>query len=155
MAKVRYCQIKNQDKSAASFCNKVAVWARNMFYNYHVRNLSTLLYKYNPATEFTKLGSTPFKDGTTLEPKLANPLSFWRSGSIPFKYWIKYSWSGSTHILYYINMSGRWNTLLRNMISSCQHVFYYKTFIYWKTSKLQKTTSTKGKEKNRHAFDIL
>ncbi len=43
----------------------------------------------------------------------------------PFLYWIKYSWSGSTHILYYINLSVRWNTLLRNQISLCQHVFYY------------------------------
>ncbi len=58
-------------------------------------------------------------------PKLADPLSFWRSSSTPFKYWIKYSWSGSTHILNFINMSVRWNTLLRNQISSCQHVFYY------------------------------
>jgi len=93
---------------------------------YHVRYLSTLLYKYYPATEFTKLRSTQFKDGATLAPKLANLLSFWRSSSTPFKYWIKYSWSGSTHILYYINMSVRWNTLLSNQILSCQHIFYYK-----------------------------
>ncbi len=65
-------------------------------------------------------------------PKLADLLSFWRSGSTPFKYWIKYFWSGSTHILYYIKLSLRWNTLLRNQISSCQHVYYYtkkKSFI--------------------------
>ncbi len=40
-------------------------------------------------------------------------------------YWIWYSWSGSTHIPYYINLSVRWNTLLRNQISSFQQVFYY------------------------------
>ncbi len=58
---------------------------------YYVRYLSTLIYNQDPATEFTKLGSDPFKDGTTLAPKLADPLSFWRSGSAPSKYWIKYS----------------------------------------------------------------
>ena len=77
-----------------------------------------------------KLRSTSFKDGTTLTQKLADLLSFWRSGSTPIKYWIKYSWSGSNHILYYINMSVRWNTFLRNQILSCQHVFYYSTFTY-------------------------
>ncbi len=45
----------------------------------------------------------------------------------PFLYWIKYSWSGSTNILYYINLSVGWNKLLRNQISLCQRVFYYKT----------------------------
>ncbi len=61
------------------------------------RYLNPLLYKQDPATEFTKLGSTPFKYGATLVPKLTDLLSFWRSGSAPFKYWIKYSWSGLTH----------------------------------------------------------
>jgi hypothetical protein len=69
-----------------------------------------------------KLRSTPFKD---VMPKLANPLSFWRSSSTPSKYFIRYSWSRLTNILYYIKMSVRWNTLLRNQISSCQQVFYY------------------------------
>jgi hypothetical protein len=32
----------------------------------------------------SKLGSTPFKDGTTLTPKLADPLSSWKSSSTPF-----------------------------------------------------------------------
>ncbi len=40
-------------------------------------------------------------------------------------YWIQYSWSGSTIILYYINLSVSWNTLLRNQILLCQHIFYY------------------------------
>ncbi len=43
----------------------------------------------------------------------------------PFLYWIKYSWSGLTHILYYINLSIRWNRSPRNQISLFQHVFYY------------------------------
>jgi hypothetical protein len=46
--------------------------------NYHVRYLSTLLYKPDP-----KLRSTPFKDGATLVPKLDAPLFFWRSVSPP------------------------------------------------------------------------
>ncbi len=86
------------------FFKTQSIWS--YWYNlksYRVRYLSTLLYKWDPATEFTQLGSTPFKDSTTLMPKLADLLSFWRSSSTPFKYWIKYSWSGSTHILYYIN----------------------------------------------------
>jgi hypothetical protein len=32
---------------------------------------------------FIKLRSTPFKDGATLVPKLANLLSTWKSGSTP------------------------------------------------------------------------
>jgi hypothetical protein len=72
-----------------------------------------------------KLGCTPFKDGTTLAPKLADPLSFWRSSSTPSKYRIKYFWSGMTHILYYKNMSVRCNRALRNQIWLCQQVFYY------------------------------
>jgi len=48
----------------------------------------------------------------------------------PSLYWIQYSWSGLTIILYYINLPVRWNTLLRNQISPCQHVFYYTT-INW------------------------
>ncbi len=47
----------------------------------------------------------------------------------PFLYWIRYSWSGLTHILYYINLSVSWNTLLRNQISSCQLVFYYTSHL--------------------------
>ncbi len=62
-------------------------------------------------------------------PKLTDPLSFWSGSSTPSKYWIKYSWSGSTHILYYIKMSVRWNTLLRNQISSCRQVFYYTAIL--------------------------
>jgi hypothetical protein len=39
---------------------------------------------YDPAIEFIKLGSTPFKDGATLAPKQADPLSSWKSGSTSF-----------------------------------------------------------------------
>jgi len=75
---------------------------------------------------------------STLAPKLANRLSFWRSGSTFFKYWIKYSWSGLTHILYCINMSVRWNTLLRNQILLCQRVFYYTCISYKRQEGLDK-----------------
>jgi hypothetical protein len=76
------------------------------------------------------------KDGATLSPKQADLLSFWRSCSTPFEYWIKYSLSGSTHILNYIKMSVRWNRLLRNQISVCQHVFYYTNYTeYWSSPK--------------------
>ncbi len=71
-----------------------------------------------------KLRSTPFKDGATLVPKLADPRSFWKSSSTPSKYWIKYSWSRLTHTLYYIKMLDEIQ-LLRIQISSCQQVFYY------------------------------
>jgi hypothetical protein len=43
----------------------------------------------------------------------------------PSLYWIRYSWSGSTIILYCTNLSVRWNTLFRDQISLCQHVIYY------------------------------
>jgi hypothetical protein len=36
-------------------------------------------------TQFIKLGSAPFKEGATLAPKLADLLSFGRSGSTPLK----------------------------------------------------------------------
>jgi hypothetical protein len=39
----------------------------------------------DPGTEFIKLGSGLFKEGATLAPKLADPVSFWRSGSTPSK----------------------------------------------------------------------
>ncbi len=48
---------------------------------------------------------------------------------LPLLYWIRHSWSRLTHILCYINLSVRWNTSLRNQISSCQQVFYYNSFI--------------------------
>jgi hypothetical protein len=38
----------------------------------------------DPVTEFIKLRSALCKEGTTLAPKLAVPLSFWISGSHPF-----------------------------------------------------------------------
>jgi hypothetical protein len=83
--------------------------------------LSTWLYKKDPATEFIKLRYTPFKDGTTLAPKLADLLSFLEKRLHPLL-------NTGSSILDpdYINMSVR-NTSLRNQISSCQHVFYNKT----------------------------
>ncbi len=92
---------------------------------YHEDIWATWLYKWDSATEFIKLGSTPFKDGATLAPKLINPLFHLEKRLHPFLYWIRYSWSGSTIILKYINLSVSWNTLLRNQILVCQCVFYY------------------------------
>jgi hypothetical protein len=37
----------------------------------------------DPVSEFIKLGSDLCKEGTTLAPKLADPLSFWTSSSTP------------------------------------------------------------------------
>jgi hypothetical protein len=50
---------------------------------YHVPR-ATWLYMLDPATKFIKLGSTPFKDGTTLAPKLTDLLSTWKSDSTTF-----------------------------------------------------------------------
>jgi hypothetical protein len=72
--------------------------------------------------QLIKLGSTPFKDGT----KTSRSTFLLEKRLHPFLYWIPYSWSGLTHILYSINLLVRWNTLHRNQISSCQYVFYYK-----------------------------
>ncbi len=68
----------------------------------------------------SKLGSTPFKDVITLVPKLADPLGRLH----PSLFLIRYSWSRSAILLYYIYSSVRWNKLLWNQIS-CQHVSYY------------------------------
>ncbi len=98
-----------------------------------------------------KLGSTPFKDGATLAPKIADPLSFWGSSSTPSK---KYCWSRSTHILYYIKMLVRWNTLLKTrschvnksfiIVLTWQHIRSLCVFIEWASNrkgwcKVQKT----------------
>ncbi len=64
-----------------------------------------------------------------MAPKLDDLHSSWKKRLHPSLYWIPYSWSGSTIILYYINLSVSWNTLLRNQISLCQHVFYYRYII--------------------------
>jgi hypothetical protein len=52
-------------------------------WRYHVRYLSTLLYKVDPAIGFIQPGSTHFKDSATLVPKLADPPSWWKSNSTP------------------------------------------------------------------------
>ncbi len=50
---------------------------------YHVRYLSTLLYKWIQKIGFIQPGSTPFKDLAILAPKLADPPSWWKSNSTP------------------------------------------------------------------------
>jgi hypothetical protein len=63
----------------AQFSNAFLYFASLLLLLCHVRYLSHL----DPATEFIKLRSTPFKDGAALVPKLADLLSFWKSGSTP------------------------------------------------------------------------
>ncbi len=82
----------------------------------------------DPVTKFIKLGSGRFKEGANLAPKLANLLSIWISSFTPSKKLDPVTWSGSTHILYYIKTLIKWNKALRNQISLCQQVFYYKAF---------------------------
>ncbi len=60
---------------AAHFSNAFLYFASLLLLLYHVRYLSHL--------DPTKLRSTPFKDGAALVPKLADPLSSWKSGSTP------------------------------------------------------------------------
>ncbi len=98
---------------------------------YHVRYLSTLLYKVDPAIGFIQPGSTNFKDSTTLAPKLADPPFWWKSNSTPSK-----SGSGLPNLdrlicctiqrclLFKIQ-------LLRNQISLGQHVFSYIYNLLW------------------------
>jgi len=84
-----------------------------------------------------KLRSTPFKDGTTLVPKLADSLSFWRSGSTPSTYWIKYSWSGSTQILYYLKMLDE----IQYLETRSRHENKYLLYLYHKESLGETNTS--------------
>jgi hypothetical protein len=92
---------------------------------YHVGYLSTLLYKVDPVIWFIQPGSTHFKDSATLVSKQADPPSWWKSSTpSPLNLDPVYQ-SGLTYILYYSKMFVFEVQLLRNQISSCQHVFYY------------------------------
>jgi len=140
----KYCVVCHPDDVQVSVC--------------HVRYLSHLSLQVGSSNWVHKTQiHSPFKDGTTLAPKLANPLSPLERWLYPFYYWIKYSWSGSTHILYYINLLVRWNTLLRNQILSCQHIFYYiiANFILPSDSKLlSKLDFTSCEELRAHGVTI-
>ncbi len=91
---------------------------------YHVRYLSHLALQVGFSNWVHKTRIHSIQWWRHFGAKLADPLSPLERRLHPFFYWIKYSWSGLTNILYYINLSVRWNTLLRNQISSCQHHFW-------------------------------
>ncbi len=95
---------------------------------YHVRHLSHFVLQVGSSNWVHKARIHSSQIWCHFGAKLADPLSSWKIGSTPFLSWIKYSWSGLTHIVSFINLSGKWIKLCRNQISSCQHVFYY-TFI--------------------------
>ncbi len=92
----------------------------------------------------------------TLAPKLFNPL--WMAPPLLFLDPV-FSIQIDYHFVLYI-LSPRWNTLLRNQISLCQHVFYYianKLLSYWifevlhliSNSKRSKLTFWSGLKKCR------
>ncbi len=112
---------------------------------YHVRYFQPFGFTSRIQQLSSKLRSTPFNYGATLAPKLTDPLGRLH----PSLFWIRYSWSGSTIILYYIYLSVRWNKLLRNQISLCQHVFYYimlKQWVYgwWLNGEVSSVNITLG-----------
>jgi hypothetical protein len=105
---------------------------------YHVRYLSHFVLQVGSSNWAHKARIHSSQIWCHFGAKLADPLSSWKIGSTHFLSWIKYSWSGLTHIVSFINLSGIWIKLCRNQISSCQHVFYYtfinyglKSFITW------------------------
>jgi hypothetical protein len=96
---------------------------------YHVRYLSHLALQVGSSNWVHKIRIHSIQRWHHFGTKTSRSAFLLEKRLHPLLYWIWYSWSASTHILYYINfLSVRWNTLLRNQISSCQHVFYYKKF---------------------------
>ncbi len=109
---------------AKSWSGMALTWCQisPIFYEqYHVRYLSHLaIGSSNQDPLYFKVA--------TLAPKLANPL--WTAP--PPYFWIWYSWSRLTIILYYIYLSLYEIHLLRNQISLCQHTLYYSSFFIQK-----------------------
>ncbi len=68
---------------------------------YHVRYLSHLAFLVGSSNWVHKTRIHSIQRWHPLAPKLADPL------------------------LYYVNLSVRWNTLVRSQILLCQHIFYY------------------------------
>ncbi len=98
---------------------------RSIWYCYHLRYLNHLALQVGSSNWVHKtrihaiwrwhhFGAKTRQSAFLLENQLHSSI-----------YLIWYSWSGSTTTLYYINLSVSWNTLLRNLISLCQCVFYY------------------------------
>ncbi len=92
---------------------------------YHVRYLSHLTLQVESSDWVHKTWIHPIQRWHHFGAKTIQSAFLLEKRLHPFLYWIRYSWSGSTHILYYIYLSVSWNTLLRNQISSCQYIFYY------------------------------
>ncbi len=79
----------------------------------------------DPVIGFIQPGSTPFKESAILVPKLSDPPFWWKSNSTPSK-----SGSGLPDLDQLIFCTIERCLLdeiqlLRNQISSCQHVCYY------------------------------
>jgi hypothetical protein len=98
---------------------------------HHVRYLSNLALQVGSSNWVHKTRIHSIQRWHHFGIKLANPLFPSERRLHPFNYWIKYSWSKLTHILYYINLSVRWNIIFRDQISSCQCVFYRWDDMWW------------------------
>ncbi len=79
----------------------------------------------DPVIESIQLRSTPFKRWCHFGAKTSWSTFLLEKQVHPLYNWILFTWSGLTHIFYYLNMLVRWNTALRNQILWCQQVFYY------------------------------
>ncbi len=89
--------------------------------SYHVRYLSHLALQIGSSNWVHK---TQIHSIQTWRHFGANPLFSCKSSSNCFLYWIQYSWSWSTHILYYISLPVRWNTLLRNPVNTSFIIYF-------------------------------
>ncbi len=95
---------------------------------YHVRYLSHLALQVGFSNWVHKTRINSIQRWRHFGTKTRCPAFFLEKWLHPSLYSIWYSWSGSTIILDYINLSVSWDRLLRNHISLCKHIFYY-TFI--------------------------
>ncbi len=80
------------------------------------------------------------------------PIHFPLGKAAPPLFILDHSWSRLTHITYHINLSVRWNTLLRNQISSCQQVFYYMSICH-RDNSTNIETEQAGTARALHALD--
>ncbi len=126
---LRRCNTRNQCHKLASRRSKLARFtlaARVFFpffpFSYHVR-LSHLALQVGSSNWVHKTQIHSIQRWRHFGAKTSWSTVLLEGQLHPSLYWIPYSWSGSTIILYYINLSVRWNTLLRNQISLCQYSF--------------------------------
>ncbi len=92
---------------------------------YHVRYLSHLALQVGSSNWVHKTQIHSFQRWCHFGTKTSQSAFLEEKQLHPLLYWIWYSWSESMHILYYINLSVRWNISLRNQILSYQYIFYY------------------------------